>query len=253
MSDDHHGEIIPVSGGDDQTATASRSSDPGPEPITTTLPDCAPTEAGPAATETAVSQSPEATAVVAWSDETEPIDDEPETWRKTWIVAAIFAVVGIAFGGAIWLGTYLARPGTTQSNSRSTATAPSTTPTMSAAPPPESAPAPTSVPAPNSPATTVQTSPSTVPLVPPLPPDVGISPEMVAWYDRQFIANLRYNGATITDSVALTHQAHRVCAMLQKGATQRAVIQQIVSESGWNYFTASMFTSTAMSTYPDCP
>ena len=77
---------------------------------------------------------------------------------------------------------------------------------------------------------------------------------MVAWYDRQFIANLRYNGAaTITDQVALAHQAHRVCAMLQKGATRDAVIQEIVTESGWNYFTATVFTSTAMSTYPDCP
>ena len=76
---------------------------------------------------------------------------------------------------------------------------------------------------------------------------------MVAWYDRQFIANLRYNGAVITDPVALAHQAHRVCAMLQKGATREDVIQKIVRESGWNYFTATVFTSTAMSTYPDCP
>jgi Protein of unknown function (DUF732) len=75
---------------------------------------------------------------------------------------------------------------------------------------------------------------------------------MVAWYDRQFIANLTYNGARITDPVALAHQAHRACAMLQKGATKDDVIQKIVAESGWNHFTATMFVSTAMSTYPSC-
>lgn len=41
--------------------------------------------------------------------------------------------------------------------------------------------------------------------------------------------------------------------MLQEDATQEDVIQKIVAESGWNYFAATIFTSTAMSTYPDCP
>jgi hypothetical protein len=231
--------------------TPSDSSDAEPEPITTGLPDSAPTEAGPAAREGTVKSptSSESATVEAWSDETESID-EPQTWRKTWIVAAIFAVAGIGLGAAIWFGTYQARPGPSQSDSRSTtAPAPGPTPTTNAAPPPAPAPAP--APAPSSvPPTTVTAQASPTAQAP--QPDVGISPEMVAWYDRQFIANLRYNGASITDPVALALQAHRACAMLQKGATQEDVIQKIVAESGWNYFTATMFTSTAMSTYPGC-
>jgi hypothetical protein len=229
----------------------SGSSDAGPEPETTGLADCAPTEAGPAATEdTLISPpTPDPVTVEAWSDETEPIDRDPQTWRKTWVMAAILALAGIVFGAAVWFG-HLAWPGSGQSSHPAPAPASSPTPTTNAPPPPAPAPAPTSAPTPAPPATTVQASPSTVPAP---PPDVGISPEMVAWYDRQFIANLTYNGARITDPVALAHQAHRACAMLQKGATQGDVIQKIVAESGWNYFTATMFVSTAMSTYPSCP
>lgn len=228
------------------------ASDAVPEPTTTGLPECAPTEAGPKATEdTSISQRSGSTTAEAWSEETEPLEPDSQTWRKTSVMAAIVAFVGIAVAGAVWFA-HLALSKGDPRMTRALATSP--TPTMSAAPPPAPTPTPTptptSVAAPSSPATTVQASPSTVQ---PPAPDVGISPEMVAWYDRQFIANLRYNGAAIADPVALAHQAHRVCAMLQKGATRDDVIQQIVAASGWNYFTATMFTSTAMSTYPDCP
>ena len=227
----------------------SGSSDAGPEPETTGLVDCAPTEAGSAATEDTLmsSSTPDPVTVEAWSDETEPIDRDPQTWRKTSVIAAILALAGIVMVAAVWFG-HSAWPGSGQSSHPAPAPASGPTPTTNGPPPPTPARASAPTLAPS--ATTVRASPSTAQAS---PPDVGISPEMVAWYDRQFIANLRYNGAVITDPVALAHQAHRVCAMLQKGATRDDVIQKIVAESGWNYFTATMFVSTAMSTYPSCP
>lgn len=181
---------------------------------------------------------------LAWSlDNT----DEIQSWGHGRIVSAgLVALLVGATAVITWLAAtyFTGRPPT---SAEPPAVSTTTTKSQIAAPQP---PPPPPAPAPAPPATTVQASPSTVQLP---PPDVGISPEMVAWYDQQFIANLRYNGAVITDPVALAHQAHRVCAMLQKGTTREDVIQKIVTESGWNYFTATMFTSTAMSTYPDCP
>jgi hypothetical protein len=80
-----------------------------------------------------------------------------------------------------------------------------------------------------------------------------MSPEMVAWYDRQFIANLRYNGWSVTNPVALNREAHKVCALLQKGATPADVENKMVAEVGITWNVAQQFTSTAMSTYPSCP
>lgn len=224
-------------------------SDSEPEPETTGVPTGAPTEAGTTATQdtSMYTPTPEPATVEAWSDEIEPIDRDPQTWRKTWVMAAILALAGIVVGAAVWFGHW-AWPRSGQRDSHpAPAPASGPMPTTNAAAPP----APTSALAPAPPPTTVQASPSTVQT--PQLPDVGISPEMIAWYDREFIANLKYNGARMTDPVVLTHEAHGVCAMLQKGATQDDVIQKIVAQSGWNYFTATIFVSTAMSTYPSCP
>jgi hypothetical protein len=76
---------------------------------------------------------------------------------------------------------------------------------------------------------------------------------MVAWYDRQFIANLRYNGWVITNPVAMSRGAHKVCAMLQQGAAPGDVNSKMVAEVGIALNVAQQFTSTAMSTYPSCP
>ena len=65
--------------------------------------------------------------------------------------------------------------------------------------------------------------------------------------------NLRYNGWNITDPVAMSREAHKVCAMLQRGAAPGDVNNKLVAEVGIALNMAQQFTSTAMSTYPDCP
>jgi len=217
------------------TPSTSGSSEVGPEPITTGVPHfSAPSEAGPAAT------------FEARSDETEPIDDDRQSWRKTWVIATILALAAIAVGAAEWFG-YLAWPRAGHSDSPSAAV-PSPTLATNAAPP--LAPMPTSAQAP--PATAVvQPPPSTVHPSP--TPNVGIPMEVVAAYDRQFLNNMVAKGWIITNPEAMVKNAHKTCALFQKGVAPDEVNRQLVTGTGMTRFEAAQFSSTATLTYPDCP
>lgn len=83
------------------------------------------------------------------------------------------------------------------------------------------------------------------------PPTVG-AVDIVAYYDRQFMAKMIGMGWTITDPVAFTQNAHQVCRMFSQGADPTYVNGQLVG-IGMTYSDALMFSSTAMLTYPDCP
>jgi hypothetical protein len=224
------------------------SSDAGPEPTTTGVTDFStPAAVGPAATEDAsISPTCEPPTVRAWSDETEPIDRDRLPWRKTWVMAAILVLAPIAVGAVVWLG-YLAWPRASQSDSPSAAP-PSPTPTTNAAPPP--LPVPTSAQAP--PATvTVPGPPSTLQASP--TPNAGIPMEVVAAYDRQFLNNMVAKGWIITNPEAMVKNAHRTCALFQRGVAQEEVNRQLVIGTGMTMYEAAQFSSTAMVTYPDCP
>ena len=160
--------------------------------------------------------------------------------------SAILALAAIAVGAAAWFG-YLAWPRAGHSDSPSAA-APSPTLTTNAAPPP--APMPTSAQAP--PATvTEQLPPSTVHASP--TPNVGIPMEVVATYDRHFLHNMVTKGWIITNPEAMVKNAHRTCALFQKGLAPEEVNRQLVTGTGMTMYEAVQFSSTAMLTYPDCP
>jgi hypothetical protein len=76
--------------------------------------------------------------------------------------------------------------------------------------------------------------------------------EQLAAYDRQFVANLQARGWAVWDPLAITHQAHRVCAMLQRGASPQWVVQQLIGPTT-PLSDAQSFVTTAMLTYPGCP
>lgn len=123
-----------------------------------------------------------------------------------------------------------------------TALPPSTTP---AARPPVAGPWIT----PTKPVTvTVQAPPKTVDA----PPPAGITVEQVAAYDQQFVANLRARGWNVWDSLAITQQAHQVCAALERGVSPQVVGQQLVGPTT-PPGDAAQFVTTAMLTYPACP
>ena len=84
------------------------------------------------------------------------------------------------------------------------------------------------------------------------PPPAGITVEQLAAYDRQFVANLQARGWAVWDPLAITHQAHRVCAMLQRGASPQWVVQQLIGPTT-PLSDAQSFVTTAMLTYPGCP
>jgi hypothetical protein len=226
------------------TPSTPGSSDVGPEPLTAGVAGIsAPTEARPAPTE----ETPicESATVEAWSGETEPIGGDRQSRRKTWVIAAIVTLAAIVVAAAVWFG-YLAWPRASQSDSPSAA--PSPTPTPSAAPAP--APMPTSAQAP--PATvTVQPPPPTAQAS--LTPNVGIPMEVVATYDRQFLNNMVAKGWIITNPEAMVKNAHRTCALFQKGVAPDEVNRQLVIGTGMTMYEAVQFSSTAMLTYPDCP
>jgi hypothetical protein len=84
------------------------------------------------------------------------------------------------------------------------------------------------------------------------PPPAGITVEQLAAYDRQFVANLQARGWAVWDPLAITHQAYRVCAMLQRGASPQWVVQQLIGPTT-PLSDAQSFVTTAMLTYPGCP
>ena len=93
--------------------------------------------------------TPDPATVEAWSDETEPISTrDPQTWSKTWVMAAILALAGIdvlgqRFGLDTWRGQ---GPDKARIRHRNPASSP--TPIRNWPPPPAPAPAPTSAPTP---------------------------------------------------------------------------------------------------------
>jgi hypothetical protein len=51
----------------------------------------------------------------------------------------------------------------------------------------------------------------------------------------------------------MSREAHKLCAMLQQGAAPGDVNSKMVAEVDIAWNVAQQFTSTAMSTYPNCP
>lgn len=84
------------------------------------------------------------------------------------------------------------------------------------------------------------------------PPPAGITVEQIAAYDQQFVTNLQARGWRVFDSLAITQQAHQVCAALQRGAAPQVVGQQLVGPAT-PPADAQSFVTTAMLTYPGCP
>lgn len=138
----------------------------------------------------------------------------------------------------------------------------------------DEAPAPVAVSAPAT--TTVQPVPVAAPPIPPPPPPVTVttvvvqstvhvpagqppvqrrplSPEMVAAYDRQFIANVQAGGGIVLNPAELTRDAHLTCAYLQQGKSVAELNQMYANASGRGLADAQAFNSLVMATYPDCP
>lgn len=111
-------------------------------------------------------------------------------------------------------------------------------------------PPPTSAPPPPPPVTVTSTVAAPAPTT--SPRDGGFTPEDIAPYDRQFVANLRALNWVIVNEQVLARDAHRVCWRLEQGATPWAVQQEMV-DAGRPLSDAQMFVVTAMQTYPSCP
>lgn len=94
-----------------------------------------------------------------------------------------------------------------------------------------------------------------LPPPPPPPPAAapGLTPELLAAFDQQFIANLQADHWTITDATLITQNGHKVCALLQQGATPQMIAQRLVEAASLDPTEAQSFVVTAMATYPDCP
>ena len=77
--------------------------------------------------------------------------------------------------------------------------------------------------------------------------------EVVATYDRQFLNNMVAKGWIITNPEAMVKNAHRTCALFQRGVAPEEVNRQLVIGTGMTMYEAAQFSSTATLTYPDCP
>lgn len=126
---------------------------------------------------------------------------------------------------------------------------PSVTTTVTAEPAAEST---TMKPRPTPPPTDVETA-ALRKLPPPAPDPPQIPMDVVAAYDRQFIAVMAAKGWVITDPSTMTFRAHQVCAMLQQGMSRETVSDEMSREFGITLVGARQFTSVASATYPDCP
>lgn len=195
----------------------------------------------------------ETQSVYAWGLADEP--DEPESHRltpgriTTAAVAASLTLLTIA-GALAWqhLRVEEAPAATTATTSMVPATMTTVSPV--AAPPP--APPPVTI-------TTVvvQAPPTTAQTQAPVANTGGISPQLMAVYDRQFVANMQPHmqavGSSVEDADLMAFRAHQTCAKLQQGYTDGALTQQLMTEFGLVPSLANAFVRTAMATYPDCP
>lgn len=100
------------------------------------------------------------------------------------------------------------------------------------------------------PTVTVQAPPRTIQAAAPTP--TAITAEQVAAYDKQFIANLLARGWRVWDSLAITQQAHEMCAALERGETPQWAVQRTIGPTT-PPADAQQFVDTAMLTYPACP
>ncbi|AKF14391.1 hypothetical protein SEA_PHAYONCE_31 [Mycobacterium phage Phayonce] len=131
------------------------------------------------------------------------------------------------------------------------------------------APAPIEVAAAPTTTTIVSTTPAAAP--PPPPPPVTVTTVVVqepapppaarppipaltvADYDARYLAELQRRGVVVTNPGIATHDAHLVCAALQKGTPQAEVDQAYAQETGQTIFAAHAITTLAMLVYPNCP
>lgn len=128
--------------------------------------------------------------------------------------------------------------------------------TMTSEAPPSRPPAPPPSPPPVTVTTVVVQAPPTQTQAPAANPG-AISPQLMAVYDRQFIANMQPHmqavGSVVEDADLMAYRAHQTCAKLQQGHTDGALAQQLMTEFGLVPSLANAFIRTAMMTYPNCP
>ncbi|QBI97277.1 hypothetical protein KD930_gp33 [Mycobacterium phage Kevin1] len=128
------------------------------------------------------------------------------------------------------------------------------------------APAPVPVEVTAAPATTIVSTTSIAPPPPvtvttvvvqePAPPPAARPPIpalTVADYDARYLAELQRRGIVVTNPAMATRDAHRICAMLQNGASQADADQIYAQQTGNTLFAAHTVTTLVMLTYPNCP
>jgi hypothetical protein len=99
---------------------------------------------------------------------------------------------------------------------------------------------------------TVQAPPNTAQAQPP-PQHNPAVPAWVTQYDQQFLAKLQSEGWTITNPVAMTRNAHLVCAAFERGVPPESVNSDLMANALMSMTEAALFSSAAMLTYPNCP
>jgi hypothetical protein len=200
-----------------------------------------PTELAPSETDTA--------SVRAWGLSDFDDEDEPaEASLKAEIITATAvgaSVVAIVIAGLIaW--EHFSSDDTSipvaASSSMVTATTMTATP-VALPPPPPPTPAPVTI-------TTVIKQivvPTTAAQAAPAPTAA------LAAYDDQFLNKLVAEGWNITSAAAMAKNAHLTCGLLRQGNGMDYINGQLMAGAAMTSTEASLFSSTVMSTYPDCP
>lgn len=187
-------------------------------------------------------------------------DDSAETietvrWSAVISIAvAMLSIAALAAGGVLKYGHANIDNATPASITRATPELTLTSPST-IEPTPTTTPTTTATTIPDVSATEMPpaASPTQVATPPLSTPTTTLTPAWVAVYDREFLNQLHGLQWIITDPMLVTHNAHRVCAMLQQGESQTDVIHHIASESNLTYFEATQYALIAMRTYPQCP
>ncbi len=191
---------------------------------------------GPVA-DTAVAETvdyPETPAAWSLADD-EPDDDEIRSWRDAWARAGLIAAAAAGIAAAITVSGAAIHNGEHQDDdtriswaapgvpwappTTATATNPATT-----APPPATS---TTIPRPPPPAPTVTVTQTPAPAPPrtttPAPTTPAAAPRPDR--DRQYLADLRLAGITITDPVRVAGNGPRVCAYIAAGHTEQQAVE----------------------------
>jgi hypothetical protein len=71
--------------------------------------------------------------------------------------------------------------------------------------------------------------------------------------DDRFLNKLVAEGWNITNAAAMARNAHITCQLLRQGQSMDSIDGQLMSGATMTSAEASLFSSTAMSTYPNCP